>query len=108
MQKTFTMALLALALSVGCAQAATMHHKHMIPACAPGAAAPAKCVCGTARAANRWSASPGSGVIRIVLARRNGGSRKVGPGNVSALKTPHCCRHATLAALMPSAGTNLI
>lgn len=48
MQKTFTMALLALALSVGCAQAATMHHKHMIPACAPGAAAPAKCVCGTA------------------------------------------------------------
>lgn len=48
MQRTFTVALLALALSVGWAQAATMHHhKHMIPGCTPGSAGAAKCACGT-------------------------------------------------------------
>lgn len=48
MHKTVTVALLALALSVGWAQAATMHHKHMIPGCTPGSATAKKCACGTA------------------------------------------------------------
>ena len=45
MQKTLTVALLALALSVGWAQART---KHVIPGCTQGAAAIKKCTCGSA------------------------------------------------------------
>jgi hypothetical protein len=48
MLKTFAVALVALAISVGWAQAQMMHHKHMIPGCTPGAAATARCACGTA------------------------------------------------------------
>ncbi len=46
--KTFAIALLAIAMSVGVAQAKGMKHKHMIPACAEGQQAAATCACGTA------------------------------------------------------------
>jgi len=46
MMKTFAVVLLALAMSVGFAQAKM--HKHKIPACAEGQQAAATCACGPA------------------------------------------------------------
>ena len=46
MMKTFAVAALALAMSVGLAQA--KHHRHMIPGCTPGHASAKTCACGTA------------------------------------------------------------
>ena len=43
MLKTYSVVLLALAMSIGVAQA-----RHVIPACAVGQPAAAKCACGTA------------------------------------------------------------
>lgn len=47
MVKSFAVALLALAMSVGLAQAKHMH-RHVIPGCTPGHPSAAKCACGTA------------------------------------------------------------
>ena len=46
MLKSFAVALFAIAMSVGFAQA--KGHKHMIPSCAEGKQATATCACGTA------------------------------------------------------------
>jgi hypothetical protein len=48
MLKTFAVALLATAMSVGLAQAKGHMHKGMIPGCAEGQRAAATCSCGTA------------------------------------------------------------
>ena len=50
MLKTFAIALLATAMSVGLAQAMGMRHmhKHVIPGCGMGRPAAATCACGTA------------------------------------------------------------
>ncbi len=51
MLKTFAITLLAVAMSVGLAQAHGMRHhmhRHMIPGCAEGQQAAATCACGTA------------------------------------------------------------
>ncbi len=52
MLKTFSVALLAIAMSVGLAQASMVHRNmaraHVIPGCAMGQPAHATCACGTA------------------------------------------------------------
>ena len=50
MLKTFAVALLAIAMSVGLAHAMGMRHmhRHVIPGCALGQQAAATCACGTA------------------------------------------------------------
>jgi hypothetical protein len=48
MLKTFAVALLAIAMSVGLAEAKGRMHKHVIPGCAVGQQAAATCACGTA------------------------------------------------------------
>jgi hypothetical protein len=47
MLKIFAVALLAIPLSVGSAQAMTKGHGHALPACSDGQQAKAACVCGT-------------------------------------------------------------
>jgi putative Mn2+ efflux pump MntP len=49
MMKTITIAVLAVAMSAGLAQA----HKHYVPACAMGQATAATCSCGTVVAGKR-------------------------------------------------------
>jgi hypothetical protein len=46
MLKTFAVALLAIAMSAGLAQAKGMGHMHKIPGCALGQPAAATCACG--------------------------------------------------------------
>ena len=49
MLKAFSVALFAIAMSVGLAQAKRHMHKQMVPTCAEGQQATASCVCGPAK-----------------------------------------------------------
>jgi len=48
MLRTLSVVVLALAMSVGLAEARFRHHHQVAPPCTPGAPAAAKCACGTA------------------------------------------------------------
>jgi hypothetical protein len=66
MPKTFALALLAISLSAGSAQAAASfslgmaRHKHAIPGCIMGQQAVATCACGTAADGKRVALSEGA------------------------------------------------